>query len=239
LCSWISSDFRNALSSPDIIKISRGAHFLEAEEGLKILASELKDFILSDFESVVDIETNSKKTKTKRNISLINKQINEEELVMISTDHRLQKPKKRVAVIVPSGTGATAFFLHRHLSTKHLTTPSNDFVYEITVYAVPVVGPKRDLVSQMYEIYNAVNKESNHQVKTENPIPQIIDTEKKYWFSKLYPEFKNIWKMLKRKGLEMDLIYAPKTWKAFFENIDLFKDQYVIFLHTGTYKQDN
>jgi hypothetical protein len=29
------------------------------------------------------------------------------------------------------------------------------------------------------------------------------------------------------------LIYATKAWKAFMENIDLFKDQYVIFLHTG------
>lgn len=221
----------NALSSPDIIKISRGAHFLEAEEGIEILASELKSFILSDFKSATDIE-NESNNKQKKTIPVTDKDIDSLQQIR-STKQREKKQTKRVAVIVPSGTGATAFFLHRHLSTRHLVSPTSEFSYDVRVYAVPVVGPQSDLIAQMYEIYNAVEKQSKQQTKTENQIPQIIDTAKKYWFGKLYPEFKNIWMMLKRKGLEVDLIYATKAWKAFMENIDLFKDQYVIFLHTG------
>jgi hypothetical protein len=40
--------------------------------------------------------------------------------------------------------------------------------------------------------------------------------------------------MLRRKDLEVDLIYAPKTWKAIFENWELFEDKLLIVLHTGT-----
>ena len=56
-------------------------------------------------------------------------------------------------------------------------------------------------------------------------LPKIIDTEKKYRFAEPYSDLKKLYCLFRRKGLELDLIYAPKLWKAVFENWSYFADK--------------
>lgn len=62
---------------------------------------------------------------------------------------------------------------------------------------------------------------------------EILTTHKKHHFAKPYPELLDISKKINATGIEFDMVYAPKTWLAYFENEKLFEGKTVIYVHTG------
>ena len=108
------------------------------------------------------------------------------------------------AVATPSGTGTTALFLAQMLP-------------ELRVYTTACVGDKEYLLEQM----QAVGK-----------VPQnltILEGSQKYHFAKPYREFYFLQQKLLRKGVEFDLLYAPKMWKMLLEQTE----EKVLYIHSG------
>ena len=61
---------------------------------------------------------------------------------------------------------------------------------------------------------------------------QIIETEKKFHFSKLYPEFLELYNAFKVQGLHFDLLYAPKTFLALTSVLETIEGD-VLYVHSG------
>jgi len=148
----------------DEIFIAEGGYEKEAEEGIKILASEIREWA--------------------------------------------KKNKKDVDIFLPSGTGTTALFLQKNLP-------------EFTVYTTPCVGDANYLKDEFLGL-----------CKDEKFHPVILNTPKKYHFSKLYKEFYEIWLELKEAGVEFDLVYDPKGWITMLLHLDLFKKE-ILYIHQG------
>ncbi len=114
---------------------------------------------------------------------------------------------ENVNIITPSGTGTTAYYLAKSIPTCKIITTA-------------VVGNSEYLKTEMRAL---------------GEIPKnlyVIDTQKKYHFAKPYKEYLEIYLELKDIGIEFDLIYAPKTWLAFLENIEKF-DGTFLYVHSG------
>jgi len=120
---------------------------------------------------------------------------------------------KNYQVFLPSGTGTTALFLNK--AFKNLN--GNNFA----VYTTPVVGDKNYLKEQFLELEN-----------NEKFFPKILDSEKKYYFGRLYKEFYQIWlELQKETNIEFDLLYDPKAWLVILQNREIFKN--LIYIHQG------
>ncbi len=114
---------------------------------------------------------------------------------------------KKLNIITPSGTGTTAYYLAKSMPRSKIIT-------------TPVVGEMDYLHVEM---------------KALGDIPQnlhVINTQKKYRFAKPYKEYHNIYQELKECGIEFDLLYAPKMWLAFLENIESFDGDF-LYVHSG------
>ena len=68
--------------------------------------------------------------------------------------------------------------------------------------------------------------------KDESTHPIILDTDKKYYFAKLYREFYKIWLELNEVEIEFDLLYNPKGWLTLFYHEDIFKNP-ILYIHQG------
>ncbi len=114
-----------------------------------------------------------------------------------------------LAVVLPSGTGATAVFLQKHLKFK--------------VFTVPNVGDSEYLKKQFTEL---VSNPDLH--------PQIWDfPNKKHQFGALYPEYYEIWQeLLIDTKVEFELLYDPKTWLILSEKLADFSCP-VMYIHSG------
>lgn len=111
-----------------------------------------------------------------------------------------------IAVVTPSGTGATALYLQQYL--KHV------------VYTVPCVG-NQTLLQGMFQ--RAVPKAIRY--------PVILDTKKSYRFGELHPELLNTYHaLLEETGVEFELMYDAKTWLALQEHTF---NKPVLYLHNG------
>ncbi len=111
---------------------------------------------------------------------------------------------RRPILFVPSGTGTTAVYLHRHLSFPVLTTPC--------------VGDRDYLRRQFAEL-------------TSPPYPAIIGDEAKARFGRLEEGYLRLWSALRREtGIEFDLLYDPPGWRALTR---LDHDGDIIYLHCG------
>ena len=108
------------------------------------------------------------------------------------------------AIATPSGTGTTALYLA-------LSLP------EYTIYTTPCIGSVKYLKEQMQALH---------------AIPQnlvILEPKKKYHFAKLYDEFFQMYKKLKKSGVEFDLLYAPAMWLSLLEDTR----ESVLYIHSG------
>ena len=115
---------------------------------------------------------------------------------------------KEIDIFLPSGTGTTALFLQKH----------SDF----QVYTTPCVGDSDYLRQQFAQL----EKDPLHY-------PQILNTQKKYHFGKLYRDFFEIWIELKENtDIEFDLLYDPKGWLALLENSSSFEND-ILYIHQG------
>jgi len=125
-------------------------------------------------------------------------------------------------VFLPSGTGTTAMFLNRHL--QRLSRQSK--AYAVTTVGVSVAVRPDDLLRQIRAQYP--NEEHGYPTFTH-------PTKKRIRFAVPDASVKATWCCMKRKGLELDLIYGPVAWMSLFEYLpsldaDLTEIYYV---HTG------
>jgi len=115
---------------------------------------------------------------------------------------------KDLKVMLPSGTGTTALFLQKNLSSEVLT--------------VSCVGGSEYLKKQFF-----------HLEKDEKYHPKILEMPKKYHFGKLYNEFYEIWKDIKiETKIEFDLLYDPLGFLALI-NSDYFAQENILYIHQG------
>jgi 1-aminocyclopropane-1-carboxylate deaminase/D-cysteine desulfhydrase-like pyridoxal-dependent ACC family enzyme len=115
---------------------------------------------------------------------------------------------KDCAIFLPSGTGATAIYLQKHL--------------DIDVYTTACVGDSNYLIEQFGEC----EKDSDFY-------PKIIKTGKKYHFGKLYKEHYELYKeLLDTTKIEFELLYDPVGFRALIENSD-FLPKDIIYVHCG------
>ncbi len=110
-------------------------------------------------------------------------------------------------IVTPSGTGTTAYYLAQAL-------PS------CTIITTPAVGDSAYLKVEMQAL--GVIPDNLH----------IRTTQKKFHFAKPYREHYEMYKELQDAGIEFDLIFAPKTWRALLENMASFKGDF-LYVHSG------
>ncbi len=117
-------------------------------------------------------------------------------------------------IFFPSGTGTTALYLQKTLSTIH-HPPS-------TVYTTPCVGDAEYLRKQF-----TILEPDPHLW------PMILDLPHKYHFGKLYREFYEIWiELHQQTGVTFDLLYDPKGWLTLLKHRDQM-GQHLLYLHQG------
>ncbi|MDA9557304.1 1-aminocyclopropane-1-carboxylate deaminase/D-cysteine desulfhydrase [Vibrio sp.] len=117
----------------------------------------------------------------------------------------------KLTVALPSGTGTTSLYLHKHLKG-----------HSIDVLTCPTVGDKHYLIEQFQEL-------------GEESYPNIITPSKKFYFGHLYPEFLDIWHQLKQSTqVEFELLYDPMMWLCLQEYQKTFNDEHaLLYIHQG------
>ena len=117
---------------------------------------------------------------------------------------------KEFTVALPSGTGTTALYLHKHLKP-----------HGIEVVTCPVVGGKAYLTKQFNEL-----GEDSH--------PTILTTEKKHHFGHLYCEDYDIWNRLNdATNIEFDLLYDPYMWQCLMPWFEENPNKTLVYIHQG------
>jgi 1-aminocyclopropane-1-carboxylate deaminase len=135
---------------------------------------------------------------------------------------RSENSHASLIVALPSGTGTTALFLQRYF-VQH-TLP-------ITVVTCACVGGN-DYLTQQWLSLDANTKYH----------PQILSSDKKYHFGKLYDEFYSMWKYLKQEThLEFELLYDPLGWITLLDYIKQKSQQKspsspIMYIHQGGLK---
>ncbi|ACJ29584.1 1-aminocyclopropane-1-carboxylate deaminase [Shewanella piezotolerans WP3] len=124
-----------------------------------------------------------------------------------------QRKLTELTVFLPSGTGTTAVFLNEYFV---LYAPS------ISVKTCACVGDEAYLSQQFSELITDV---SFH--------PQIVKTDKKYHFGKLYREFYQIWQKVTEQGIEFELLYDPKGWMCVEKLLSDSEDTNILYIHQG------
>lgn len=130
-----------------------------------------------------------------------------EEIVQWAAGQNITK----LTVMLPSGTGTTAFYLQKHLPFDVLTCAC--------------VGDDTYLKQQFLML-------SQGQAK----LPTILLPKKKYHFGKLYAEFFDMWEELRcETGIEFELLYDPLGWISLFEHIEneMPAESDVLYIHQG------
>jgi len=121
-----------------------------------------------------------------------------------------QQGFKKLTVVTPSGTGTTAYFLAASL-------------VDVTVMTTPLIGTAEYLVEQMNYL-GQLPKNLN-----------ILTTQKNYRFAKLYREHIGVYNYFLDQGVELDLLYAPKTFIALSEVLDTIEGE-ILYIHSGGVK---
>lgn len=117
---------------------------------------------------------------------------------------------QNAVVALPSGTGTTALYLHKHLAP-----------YGVEVWTAAVVGGA-DYLSKQFE-----------QLGGES-FPQILSLDSKHHFGKLYQHDYQIWQALKQQtGVEFELLYDPLMWRTLQANRDRLQQKSLIYVHQG------
>ena len=130
--------------------------------------------------------------------------------------------KHQIAVLVPSGTGTTAYFLQKHL---HLLSQDQPFSYQ--VYTTPAATTGNVLLDDINRLF---------QPKCREHMPRILETSNLIRFAEPKRELLSVYRLLKdNKGVEIDIIYGAKMWKAMFEHWNELVENYkhIMYVHTG------
>lgn len=126
------------------------------------------------------------------------------------------------SVVVPSGTGTTAFYLAQH------TLPS------IRIFAVPCVGDAEYLSQQFQSLASLSPSPSAPQ----RVLPNILQPTLKSRFGRLSWSLWDIYhELLRETQVEFDLLYGCFTWQTLFEDLAQVqgsnRPREIMYLHTG------
>ena len=146
-------------------------------------------------------------------------------LTVLATElvEQTKSSKENFVIALPCGTGTTALYLAKHINemdAKHISR----------VVPIPCVGGYSVLWKQMQKL------EPNFML---NPLLYWLDQSDicKHPFAKCDKRDLSMWKELTDStGIEFDLIYAPRTWRAIAASIDKITDYgklKLIYIHTG------
>ncbi|ANO33042.1 1-aminocyclopropane-1-carboxylate deaminase [Vibrio breoganii] len=120
------------------------------------------------------------------------------------------RPNQKFAIALPSGTGTTAFYLHKHLKR-----------HEIPVLTCACVGGNEYLHSQWQELGG-------------KDFPTVLSANYKHHFGKLYESEFRIWQKLEKiTNVEFDLLYDPYMWNCLLPWMDENPDIKVLYVHQG------
>lgn len=120
------------------------------------------------------------------------------------------EPGRSFVVALPSGTGTTALYLHKHLSP-----------HGIEVITCPCVGGKSYLEQQFNDL-------------GETSFPTILELPFKHHFGKLYKQDYETWHELKQQThIEFDLLYDPMMWQCLQLWYQDNHDKTLIYVHQG------
>lgn len=113
---------------------------------------------------------------------------------------------KKLSVAIPSGTGASAYYLAKHL--------------DIPVFTTPLIGDAAYLKAQ------------TDALGTDSANLHIIETKCRYRFGTPYLEFLSMQRRLQEAGVVFDLLYAPKMWLALQEHVSQIEGE-IMYVHSG------
>lgn len=130
--------------------------------------------------------------------------------------------KTSLITFLPAGTGTTAMFLHRHL---HRLARLQNAHYTPTTFAVSIAMKPHHLISRLQQSY-----------PDDPSFPEVIHPSgPRIRFAEPNARVKATWCCMKRKGLDLDLIYGPIAWMALLERLPSFDldTAEVYYIHTG------
>ncbi|MGL4474625.1 MAG: pyridoxal-phosphate dependent enzyme [Shewanella sp.] len=117
-------------------------------------------------------------------------------------------------VFLPSGTGTTAFFLHRRFK---------ECAVDINVITCAAVGGSDYLRAQFNELGAATYG-----------MPEIVTLAKKYHFGKPYLEGYQLWQAVQQSsGIEFELLYDPIGFLALKQRLMQARPRQILYLHQG------
>jgi 1-aminocyclopropane-1-carboxylate deaminase len=117
----------------------------------------------------------------------------------------------KYSIYLPSGTGASAFYLQQFLPKSYVKTCS-------------CVGSSQYLTSQMQSL--AMGKDVNY--------PVILDSKHKFNFGQLDIRLLDMYKKLQLEtNITFDLLYDPIGWITLLENYHIFNEEPIIYIHCG------
>ncbi|MDF2154248.1 1-aminocyclopropane-1-carboxylate deaminase/D-cysteine desulfhydrase [Vibrio sp. CAU 1672] len=132
------------------------------------------------------------------------------QLAMEIIDWTRYEGKKEFVVALPSGTGTTALYLHKHLRP-----------HDIEVLTCPCVGDAHYLTQQFKQL-----GEDSH--------PTILTQRDKHHFGRLYASDYATWQALSlQTDVEFDLLYDPYMWQCLLPWLADNPHKVLIYLHQG------
>ena len=145
-----------------------------------------------------------------------------------------------LAVVLPAGTGTTAFYLAKHLKRLRAEGEGKERE-EIVVYVVPCVGNAEYLKAQMTRLSSSSlsgeGRREGGSTEGENGVlPQILQGSMPHVFGKPEQALLDTWHQIKAKHrLELDLLYGSHAWRVMREKWDFLaaKHACVLYIHTG------
>ncbi|MGL6315654.1 1-aminocyclopropane-1-carboxylate deaminase/D-cysteine desulfhydrase [Vibrio sp. WXL103] len=118
--------------------------------------------------------------------------------------------RKPFVVALPSGTGTTALYLHKHLKP-----------FGIEVLTCACVGDAKYLTEQFRQL-----GEDDH--------PTILELDQKHHFGRLNPDDYEIWCQLEEQTrVEFDLLYDPLMWRCLQQWWAANHDRELLYIHQG------
>ena len=121
--------------------------------------------------------------------------------------YRIETGLLDIAVVLPSGTGATALYLQQHLNQP--------------VYTIPCIGNAETLTTLFKQLLPSAKR-----------YPTIIDeTPRKFRFGEPHVELLTIYQqLLMSTGIEFELLYDAKAWLTL---MNWQCDKPIIYIHNG------
>ncbi|MDH4199168.1 MAG: 1-aminocyclopropane-1-carboxylate deaminase [Spirochaetia bacterium] len=111
-------------------------------------------------------------------------------------------------IFVSSGTGTTALYLARNLPG-------------VRVFTVPCVGSRKYLMEQMQSLHGIPDN------------LHILEPPLKIKFAQPHRDLLEVYLGLQKNGLEIDLIYDAAAWLCIKQNLPVFQNKNLLFVHSG------